>query len=125
MLTKTALRSPAYLARIKAVVVQGVRASNAIRGAEVAVGQVDDRRKRPSLRVVVRRGGIVEFFDRQDRDVTETVLAALRTWHAEQRRARPPLMEVRHASPSEWVAACERAGDYLLGVDRVCDREAV
>jgi len=38
------------------------------------------------VRVVARRGGVLEFFDREDNDVTDVVLAAFRAYHAERRQ---------------------------------------
>lgn len=110
MLTKTALRSPAFLARIKAAAVAAVLEANrqvmpsVIRG--IGMARVNDRRGRFSLQAVFHtEGRALEFFDRRDNDVTAVVLEALRTWHAEQRAARPPLMLVETASAAEWSHA--------------------
>lgn len=111
MLTKTALRSPAYLARIKAAVVAAVKHAKPVRyGVSIAgprgIGRsvVNDRRGRSSIWVVFYSGHGPEFFDRENRNVTDSVLTALRTWHAE---TRIPRMEVREASSEEWTEACQ------------------
>lgn len=107
MITKTALKSPAFLARVKAASVCAVKVAHGpapIPG--VGWAHVLNGKGRYSLRVVWHsRSGSLEFFDRADRDVTAVVLAALREWHAEQRAARPPVMQVRQASAAEWSHA--------------------
>lgn len=106
MLTKTALRSPAFLARIKAAAVAAVHAAHGPAPMPgVGWAHVYNGKGRYSLRAVARKGGGLEFFDRHDNDVTAVVLEALRTWHAEQRAARPPVMLVETASAAEWSHA--------------------
>lgn len=96
MLNKTALKSPVFLARIKAAAVQAIEnardyavadTGNGQPGA-VRVGFTEVKAKRtgkPSLLVAWRRGTGLEFFDNADRDITADVLAALRDYHNELR----------------------------------------
>lgn len=123
MITKTALSSRSYLARIKAAVVEAVREAHAPHRSALGIGHavVKDRRQRFSLRVVWRRGGKgLECFDRQDNDVTARVLEALRSWHAE---CRLPRIEVAQATESEWLEACQVAGRFPIGLGRIFSRE--
>jgi len=82
-ITRTSLTNPNYLERIKAAVVRAVRKAN--RPAQprgIAQEPVYNRRTKPSLMVVARKGGGFEVFDDEDRDVTDIVKAALRDYHA-------------------------------------------
>ena len=104
MLTKTAICSPAFLARVKAAIVQAVRESHAPHRSALGIGHasVKNAKGRHALYVVWRRGGRgLECFDRDDNDVTALVLSALNTWHAEQRKPALPLVEVRELSHTE------------------------
>lgn len=104
MLTKTALRSPSFLLRVKLAIVEAVRESHAPHRSALGIGHgsVKNAKGRHSLYVVWRRGGRgLECFDRDDNDVTALVLAALNAWHAEQRKPALPVMEVRELSHTE------------------------
>ncbi|MCG3073130.1 hypothetical protein [Pseudomonas aeruginosa] len=88
MLNKTALRSTAYLVRVKAAIIAAVRCAHAPHRSALGIGHdaVTDRKGRFSLRVVWRRGHGLEIFDRQDRDVTDVVLTALKAFHMTETR---------------------------------------
>jgi len=88
MLTKTALKSPVFLARVKAAVVRAVRHSYSPERRALGIGHAVVRAKRTgrlSLVVVARQGRGLEFFDGADRDITDDVLSALQAFHAEVR----------------------------------------
>lgn len=90
MLNKTALKSPVFLARVKAAVARAVRHSYSPERRALGIGHAVVRAKRTgrlSLVVVARQGRGLEFFDGADRDVTADVLAALQAFHAEMREA--------------------------------------
>lgn len=95
MLTATALKSPKFLAAIKAAAVSAVRKSHA--GIlPLGIAYAMNRKGEKSVTVVAHRGRSVEYFDSRDRDVTGRVLAALRAWHAESRVL--PLIQVDYDS---------------------------
>ncbi|WP_281686668.1 hypothetical protein [Pseudomonas citronellolis] len=90
MLNKTALKSPVFLARVKAAVARAVRHSYSPERRALGIGHAVVRAKRTgrlSLVVVARQGRGLEFFDGADRDITADVLAALQAFHAEMREA--------------------------------------
>lgn len=77
--------TPSYCARIKAAVARAIEKAHKP-GARRGMGfeLVYNRRNKPSLGIVARRGGQVEFFADSDldTDVTERVLSAMRDYHA-------------------------------------------
>lgn len=88
MLNKTALKSPVFLARVKAAVTRAVRHSYSPERRALGIGHAVVRAKRSgrlSLVVVARQEQGLEFFDGADRDITADVLAALQAFHAEMR----------------------------------------
>jgi hypothetical protein len=91
MLTKTALKSPRFLAAIKAAAVAAVRKSHA-HPLPVGIGYALNRKGAVAVRAVAHCGRSVEYFDSRDRDVTAQVLAALRAWHIES--APLPLIQI-------------------------------
>lgn len=96
MINANSLKSPKYLARIKAAIVAAVRKSHT-QVCPTAVVYALDRKGEPSLAVIARRGTAshgpheLEFIDRHDNDVSAVVLAALQAWHAGARLAVEPL----------------------------------
>lgn len=86
MITATTLKSPRYLAALKAATVQAVRQSHA-RIIPAAAVWVKNRRGEAAVYVQACRGKPVQFYDVEGRDITETVLAALQVWHFERRFA--------------------------------------
>lgn len=84
-ISSTSLTNPQYLGRIKAAVVRAVRKANephAVNGLGHA--EVYNRREKPSLSIVARKGGGFEVFDDEDNDVTDMVKAALAKHHQEK-----------------------------------------
>ncbi len=80
MITRTALRSPRYLAAIKAATVQAIRTAHS-RITPAAAVWVENRRGEANLYVQACRGKPVEYRDNDGRDLTGMVLGALREWH--------------------------------------------
>ncbi len=80
MITQTALRSPRYLAAIKAATVQAIRTAHS-RITPAAAVWVENRRGDANLYVQACRGKPVEYRDNNGRDLTDMVLGALREWH--------------------------------------------
>lgn len=84
-ISRTSLTNQNYLERIKAAVVRAVRKANepnAVQGLGHA--EVYNRREKPSLSIVARKGGGFEVFDDEDNDVTDMVKAALVKYHDDQ-----------------------------------------
>lgn len=78
MITKTNLQNPAFVARIRAAAVQAVRLAH-IERKPVGVAMAYNRNGAPSIRAAWHMAAKqLEFFDCSDRDVTATVLQALR-----------------------------------------------
>lgn len=97
MLTATALRSPIFLARVKAAIETAIRSTRAyplsspenpvVRMHHAGFAEVKALRTgRLSLWVAFHRGQGLEIYDARDRDITADVLAALRHFHARLRR---------------------------------------
>jgi phosphoribosylanthranilate isomerase len=86
MITATTLKSPRYLAALKAAAVQAVRQSHA-RVVPAAAVWVKNRRGEAAVYVQACRGRAIQFYDVEGRNITETVLAALQVWHFERRYA--------------------------------------
>lgn len=80
MITQTALRSPRYLAAIKAATVQAIRTAHS-RVTPAAAVWVENRRGDANLYVQACRGKPVEYRDNDGRDLTAVVLSSLRGWH--------------------------------------------
>lgn len=80
MIAQTALRSPRYLAAIKAATVQAIRTAHS-RVTPAAAVWVENRRGDANLYVQACRGKPVEYRDNNGRDLTDMVLGALREWH--------------------------------------------
>lgn len=78
MINSTALKNPAFLAKIGAAMREAVRRSDS--ALSIAVAAVYNRRGTPAVHVVHRRGTFsgFEFFDSADRDITAQVIATLR-----------------------------------------------
>lgn len=85
MLNSTALKSPAFLVRIKAAAIEAVKNSHAPNSRSHGIGQAVacNRKGRPAVLAAYHRRGGLEFFDMNDRDITTDVLAALRAYHRE------------------------------------------
>lgn len=80
MITQTALRSPRYLAAIKAATVQAIRTAHS-RVTPAAAVWVENRRGHSNLYVQACRGKAVEYRDSNGRDLTQVVLSSMRGWH--------------------------------------------
>lgn len=83
-LSVTSLASGTYLRRIKAAVLRAVVKSHkpdAIR--DLGIVEVYNRRGRPSLMVIARKGAGFEVITEDDRDVTDMVKAQLVKYHAD------------------------------------------
>lgn len=117
MITQTALRSPRYLAAIKAATVQAIRTAHS-RVTPASAVWVENRRGDANLYVQACRGKSVEYRDNDGRDLTAVVLGALREWHEALRverawkraTGRPlrledfPSVQLRH----QWVGRAAR-----------------
>lgn len=86
MITATTLKSPRYLAALKAAAVQAVRQSHA-RIIPAAAVWVKNRRGEAAVYVQACRGRAIQFYDVQGRNVTPVVLEALQAWHFKERFA--------------------------------------
>lgn len=84
MITATALKSPRYLAALKAAAVKAIQLSH-MRVCPAAAVWVENRRGESSVYVQACRGRSIQFYDLNGRNISETVLAALRVWHFERR----------------------------------------
>lgn len=80
MITRTALTSPRLLAAIKSAIIQAVKMSHS-RVCPSAAVWVDNRRGEPSMYVQTSRGKTAQVFDLNGREITESVMEALRNWH--------------------------------------------
>lgn len=91
MITKTSLHSVAYLLRVKSAIARAIRkAHKNIKLHGVGHADVYSMKGRYSLQIVARVGGRWEAFDSEDRDVTATVMEALRAYHDDMHKpARP------------------------------------
>lgn len=96
MLPATALKSPVFMARVKAAIVHAIKTARAYPIAEAGkhapgvrrVGFAEVLAKRTgklSVWIAWHSNGGIEIFDSRDRDITAEVLAALRDYHAELR----------------------------------------
>lgn len=96
MLNSTALRSPVFLARVKAAIETAIRSTRAyplsspenpvVRMHHAGFAEVKAiRTGRLSLWVAFHRGQGLEIYDARDRDITDDVLSALRHFHSSQR----------------------------------------
>lgn len=81
MITATALTSPRLLQAVKTATEDAVRLSHR-KCAPFAAIWVRNRRNEPSFYVQAGRGRHVRYYDTNGRNITDTVLAALREWHA-------------------------------------------
>lgn len=81
MITATALKSPRYLAALKNAALQAVRLSHR-NVAPAAAVWVNNRRGEANVYAQACRGRSVQFYDVNGRNISETVLGALRKWHA-------------------------------------------
>ena len=88
MLNSTALKNPAFLAKVGAAMREAVENSRAWRGGH-GRAYVPNRRGHNVLRVSYHRGEGFVFYGQESRNITARVLAALRASVAaeEQRRA--------------------------------------
>lgn len=89
MITRTSLTNPNYLERVKAAVARAVvKAHRPTAQRGMGFELVYNRRDMPSMGVVARRGGGIEFFadNDLDTDVTAIVLGALRDYHANKQK---------------------------------------
>lgn len=83
MINDTQLKHPAFLARVKAATVKAVYHAHR-KGAQLPIGYAiaHNRKGAPSLLVSWHsKSRQVEYFDRNDNDVTPAVLAAFNNYH--------------------------------------------
>lgn len=81
MITSTALTSTRLLQAVKNATEQAVRLSNR-QVCPFAAVWIRNRRNEPSFYVQAGRGRHVRYYDTNGRNITDTVLQALREWHA-------------------------------------------
>lgn len=97
MLPRTALASPVFMARVKLAAVQAVKSAKPYPLADNGTGKaryikfghaevLAKRTGKLSLIVAFHSGHGLSFIDGSDRDVTDDLLAALRSYHADMRK---------------------------------------
>lgn len=86
MITPTTLKSPRFLAALKAAALQAVKISHS-RICPAAATWVYNRKGEATIYAQTARGRHVQFYDTNGRNVTDMVLAALREWHQSTDRA--------------------------------------
>lgn len=84
MITATTLKSPRYLAALKAAAVKAVQLSH-MRVCPAAAVWVENRRGEAAVYVQACRGRAIQFYDVDGRNITAVVLGALQAWHFESR----------------------------------------
>lgn len=87
MITATTLKSPRFLAALKAAALQAVKISHS-RICPAAAAWVYNRNGEASVYAQTARGRHVQFYDTNGRNVTEMVLSALREWHQSTTRSK-------------------------------------
>lgn len=81
MITATTLKSPRYLAALKAAAVKAVQLSH-MRVCPAAAVWVENRRGEAAVYVQACRGRAIQFYDVEGRNITGTVLATPAERHA-------------------------------------------